>query len=458
MDLFRASELGNTTFLVSDPESGEAVAIDPLRDVGQYLDRAEQLDVRIKQSLETHVHNDFVSGSLELRAEVGAGICAAEDSGLEFGFDPLREDSEVSLGRWRLRARHTPGHTPNHLSYLLRGPDGRDAAIFSGGALMAGAIARTDLFGPHLATHLALEAFRTLHVLLRDVPDDVAVYPTHGAGSFCAAGASGAATTTMGRERRTNPYLITTELMPFIARALHQGPYPAYYKDMNALNRRGANLIGRSLPPLKDLSADLTDHHRKLGAAVVDVRSGRKYDRGHIPGSYSIGLEGPFGPWVGWVIERGRPIVLVGGTRKQHEEAHLQLLRIGFDSVAGQLDGGMDAWTASGRELATFETAEVADLASWILSAEPMTVVDARDEDEWVHGHVPGALRMPVPDVSHHAHEIPRDAPVAVHCGVGYRAAIAASLLEQAGLHRIIHVIGPYSDWDRLHLAATIPG
>lgn len=458
MDLFRATELGNTTFLVSDPEAGEAVAIDPLRDVGQYLDRAVQLDVRITHSLETHVHNDFVSGSLELRAEVGAGICAAEDSGLEFGFDPLREGSEVSVGRWRLRARRTPGHTPNHLSYLLRGPDGREAAIFSGGALMVGAIARTDLFGPHLATHLALEAFRTLHVLLRNLPDDVAVYPTHGAGSFCAAGASGAATTTMGQERRTNPYLMTTELMPFIARALHQGPYPAYYKDMNALNRRGASLIGRSLPPLKDLSPDLSDYHRKLGAAVVDVRSGRKYDRGHIPGSYSIGLEGPFGPWVGWVVERGRPIVLVGGTPKQHEEAHRQLIRIGFDSVVGQLDGGIDAWTASGRELATFETAEVADLASWILSAQPMTVVDARNEDEWVHGHVPGAVRMPVPDISHHAHEIPREAPVAVHCGVGYRAAIAASLLEQAGLRRIIHVIGPYSDWDRLHLAATIPG
>ena len=126
--------------------------------------------------------------------------------------------------------------------------------------------------------------------------------------------------------------------------------------------------------------------------------------------------------------------------------------------MVGSLDGGVDAWSASGRELTSFETAEVADLASWILSAEPMTVIDARNEDEWVHGHVPGAVRMPVPDISHHAHELPREAPVAVHCGVGYRAAIAASLLEQAGLRRIIHVIGPYSDWDRLHLAATIPG
>jgi hydroxyacylglutathione hydrolase len=458
VDLFRATELGNTTFLVSDPESGEAVAVDPLRDVDQYLVRADDLGVRITQALETHVHNDFVSGSRELQAETGASICAAEDSGLEFRFRPLGEGSEIAVGRWRLQARRTPGHTPDHLAYLLLDERGRQLALFSGGALMVGAIARTDLFGPHLATHLALEAFRTLHVRLRNVRDEVALYPTHGSGSFCAAGSGDVYTSTMGKERLTNPYLLTTELMPFIARALHQGPYPAYYREMNPLNRRGANLLGRRLPPLRKLTADLADYNFKLGAAVVDVRSGRDYDRGHIPGSFNVGLEGPFSAWVGWIIERGRPIVLVGGSEIQHAEAHRQLLRIGFDSVVGELDGGVDAWTASGRELTTFETAEVADLASWILSAEPMTVVDARNEDEWVHGHVPGAVRMPVPDVPHHAHELPREAPVAVHCGVGYRAAIAASLLEQAGLRRIIHVIGPYSDWDRLHLAATVPG
>src|SRR5207245_5395159 len=294
VDLFRAPELGNTTFLASDTEAGEAVAIDPLRDVDQYLRRAEALDVRLTRSLETHVHNDFVSGSRELEAEVGASILAAEDSGLEFRFQPLREGSEVPVGRWRLRARRTPGHTPNHLSYLLVDAQDRELALFSGGAVMVGAIARTDLFGPHLATHLALEAFRTLHVRLRNLPDDVVVYPTHGGGSFCAAASSGAPSSTMGQERLTNPYLTTTELMPFIARALHQGPSPAYYKDMNPLNRRGANLIGRSLTALPSLSADLTDYHRKLGAAVIDVRSGRKYDRGHIPGSFNIGLAGPF--------------------------------------------------------------------------------------------------------------------------------------------------------------------
>jgi hydroxyacylglutathione hydrolase len=458
IDLFRAQELGNSAFLVSDPDAREAVAIDPVRDVAQYLDRADALDVRISHALETHVHNDFVSGARELEAEVGATVGAAADCGLEFRFRPLDEGSEVAVGRWRLRTRRSPGHTPDHVCYLLVDDQGEEVALFSGGALMVGAIARTDLFGPHLATHLALEAFRTLHVRLRHLPDHVALYPTHGGGSFCAAAISDATTSTMARERLTNPFLTTSDLMPFIARALHQGPYPAYYRDMAVVNRRGANLAGRSLPPLRTLSADVTDYHLKLGAALVDVRSGREFDRGHVPGSFNVGLEGPFSAWVGWVVERGRPIVLAGGTERQHEEAHRQLFRIGYDSVVGQLDGGIDAWSASGRDLTTFETAEVADLASWILSAEPMTVVDARNEDEWVHGHVPGAVRMPVPDIAHHAHELPREAPVAVHCGVGYRAAIAASLMEQAGLRRIIHVIGPYSDWDRLHLAATIPG
>ncbi|HEY0829780.1 MAG TPA: rhodanese-like domain-containing protein, partial [Candidatus Dormibacteraeota bacterium] len=170
-----------------------------------------------------------------------------------------------------------------------------------------------------------------------------------------------------------------------------------------------------------------------------------------------VGIDGPVSAWVGWLIARGRPIILSGGTGAQHDQAHRQLLRIGFDTIAGALDGGMDAWRSSGRELSIFETVDVEDMAQWVLSAEPMTVVDARDEHEWVAGHVPGAVHMYVPDVPHRAGEIPHDAPVAVHCASGYRAGIAASLLEQAGLKRIIHVNGEYSDWDRLHLAEVRP-
>jgi hydroxyacylglutathione hydrolase len=444
VESFRAPELGNASFLVADPDRRVAVVIDPVRDVDAYLSRAEALGVRVAHSLDTHLHNDFVSGRPELAAEAGTDIAE------------LGPGQELALGDATLRAIHTPGHTPEHLSYLLLEGD-RPRALFSGGAVMVGAIARTDLFGPHLAVHLALEALGTLQVRLRGLPDDIAVFPTHGSGSFCGTGGRSGHETTLGNERATNPFFQTTEVMPFLARVLNQHRYPAYYRDMAALNKEGVPLLGRKPAPPAKLSADKVAGLMDAGAAVVDVRRGRDYDRGHIPGSYSIGLDGPVSAWVGWLISRGRLIVLAGGTDAQHHEAQRQLYRIGFDTIVGALDGGMDAWRAGGRDLSTFETVDVEDMAAWILSAEPMTVVDTRDEHEWAAGHVPGAIHIYVPDIPHRVTEIPPEAPVAVHCASGYRAGIAASLLEQAGLKRIIHVNGAYSDWDRLHLAETVP-
>ena len=443
---FPALELGNASFLVSDPEAGVAAVIDPLRDVDTYLTHAERHHLRVTRALDTHLHNDFVSGARELAALAGTDIGA------------LAPGLDLELGSLTIRALHTPGHTPDHKSYLLLEGD-RPRALFSGGAVMVGSIARTDLFGPHLAMHLALEALRTLQVRLRGLPDDVAIYPTHGGGSFCGIGGEDGHETTFGRERDTNPFFQATEVMPFLARALDQHRYPVYYRDMAALNHDGASLLGRHPSPPARLSADDVSRLMDSGAAVIDIRSGVDYDRGHIAGSYSVGLKGgPFSAWVGWLVSRDRPIVLVGGSAADHIEAQRQLHRIGFDRLAGALDGGLDAWESSGRPLSTFETADIEDLAAWILSGEVMTVLDARDDHEWAAGHVPGAVHMYVPDVPHHASEIPRGAPVAVHCGVGYRAGIAASLLEQAGLPRIIHVNAPYEDWaTRLHLAETIP-
>ena len=437
-----ASELGNSSFLVADQERGVGLVIDPLRDIEPYLAVAKNLNVRLTHALDTHLHNDYVSGCRELAAEAGAQVAE------------LPPGAELSLGDLTIKALHTPGHTPDHKSYVLH-ESGRPRALFSGGAVMLGAIARTDLFGPHLAVHLALEALSTLQVKLRGLPDEIKVFPTHGGGSFCGTGGRSGHETTLGHERRTNPFFQTTEVMPFLARLLNQPRYPTYYRDMAAVNRGGAPLIGLTAPPLTRLNADEVAQMMDAGAAVVDVREGRDYDRGHIPGSYSVGIDGPVSAWVGWLIARGRPIVLAGGSEAEHRKAQRQLLRIGFDTIAGELDGGMDAWRTSGRELSTFETVDVEDMAQWVLSAEPMTVVDTRDEHEWASGHVPGAVHIYVPDVPSRAHEIPHDAPVAVHCASGYRAGIAASLLEQAGLKRIIHVNGEYSDWDRLHLAQS---
>jgi hydroxyacylglutathione hydrolase len=439
-----AAELGNASFVVADPDRGVGLVVDPLRDIDRYLRIASDLDIKLTHALDTHLHNDFVSGRRELQAEVGANI------------EELDAGSELTIGGLTLHAMHTPGHTPDHKSFLLS-EGGRQRALFSGGAVMLGAIARTDLFGPHLAVHLALEALSTLQVRLRGLPDDIRVFPTHGAGSFCGVGGRSGHETTMGHERATSPFFQTTEVMPFLARVLNQGRYPAYYRDMGAINQSGAPRIGRTLPTLKKLSPNQVAKLLEQGAAVVDVRRGRDYDRGHIPGSYSVGLGGSVSAWVGWLIERGRTIVLAGGTDGDHREAQLQLLRIGFDTIGGALDGGMDAWRSSGRELSTFETVDVEDMAEWVISAEPMTTVDARDDHEWAQGHVPGAVHMYVPDIPHRANEVSNEAPVAVHCASGYRAGIAASLLEQAGFKQIIHVNGPYSDWDRLHLAEVRP-
>src|SRR3989449_3038544 len=439
-----APELGNASFLVADTDHGVGLVVDPLRDIERYLHVATNLNVKLTHALDTHLHNDYVSGCRELAAEVGANVSA-----LEVGAD-------LEIGGITIRAIHTPGHTPDHKSYLLS-EGGRQRALFSGGAVMLGAIARTDLFGPHLAVHLALEALSTLQVRLRSLADDIAIFPTHGGGSFCGTGGRSGHETTLGQERKTNPFFLTTEVMPFLARALNQHRYPTYYRDMGAINRGGATLIGKSVPPLAALTADEVARMMDDGAAVVDVRIGRDYDRGHIPGSYNVGIDGPVSAWVGWLIARGRPLILVGGGDKELHKAQRQLLRIGYDTIAGGLDGGIEAWQSSGREVSTFETIDVEDMAQWVLSAEPMTVVDTRDEHEWVAGHVPGAVHMYVPDVPLRADEIPRDAPVAVHCASGYRAGIAASLLEQAVLKRIIHVNGEYSDWDRLHLAESVP-
>jgi hydroxyacylglutathione hydrolase len=439
---FRAPELGNTSYLVADVERGVGIVIDPLRDIEGYLDRADEMRIKLTHALDTHLHNDYVSGRRELAAETGASI------------DEVQPAGQLTVGGMTIRAIHTPGHTPDHKAYLVSADD-HPRALFSGGAVMLGAIARTDLFGPHLAVHLALEALSTLQVRLRGLPDDLAVFPTHGSGSFCGTGGRSGHDTTLGHERKTNPFFLTTEVMPFLARALNQHRYPNYYRDMAAINEAGAALLGRTLPPLARLSADDVASLIDDGAAIVDVRVGRDYDRGHIPGSYNVGIDGPVSAWVGWLIGRDRRLVLVAGTEKDLHKAHRELLRIGYDNVAGVLDGGLDAWSSSGRDVTTFETVDVEDMAQWVLSAEPMTVVDTRDEHEWVAGHVPGAVHIYVPDVPHRADEIPREAPVAVHCASGYRAGIAASLLEQAGLKRIIHVNGEYSDWDRLHLAES---
>src|SRR5205814_6051079 len=257
-----AGELGNASFLVADTDRGMGLVIDPLRDIERYVKLAADLGVKLTHALDTHLHNDYVSGRRELAAELGTNI------------DDLEPGSELHVGDLSLRAVHTPGHTPDHKAFLLS-EGSQDRALFSGGAVMLGAIARTDLFGQHLAVHLALEALSTLQARLRGLPDHIRVFATHGAGSFCGTGGHSGHETTLGVERKTNPFFQVTEVMPFLARVLNQPRYPPYYRDMAAVNLGGPSLIGLTPPALTQLTAVQVVQLMDSGAAVVDIRHGR---------------------------------------------------------------------------------------------------------------------------------------------------------------------------------------
>ena len=449
---FVAEELGNSAYLVGSRASGDAALIDPVRDVEQYLVEAERLGLRITATLETHIHNDFVSGAREVARATGATLGASAMAGLAYPYQPVTDGETLRVGPWQVQVVATPGHTPEHVSYLLATEGGTPEALFSGGSLMVGTIARPDLLGPQHTPRMARAAYRTLHERLLALPNEVAVYPTHGGGSFCAAGAGGERTTSIGQERAHNPLAQAQTYQQFLARYLQLVPYPAYYGRMRELNRTGhAPILGRSLPELRPLSPDAVETALTAqGAVLVDARPFADYDAGHIPNSLSAGIDGPLSAWVGWVVSPETPLVLLGATGDDEREAQGQLLRIGYDRILGTLEGGVAAWRAAGKPLKATSPATTMALAEALERGDELVILDSREEYEWAQGHIPGAVLMPVGTIPAEAHRLPHDAPVAVHCAHGYRSSVAASLLERAGVPHIQHVTDGYEEWARI--------
>lgn len=449
VESFVAEELGNSAYLVGSGETGEAVLIDPVRDVDQYLARAEALGLRVTMVLETHIHNDFISGAREVAQSVGAQLWASAAAELASPYRALGETDVLELGPWKLHVLATPGHTPEHVSYLLKDAHNTPEALFSGGSLMVGTIARPDLLGPQHTPALARAAYQTLHERLLLLPDEVAVYPTHGGGSFCAAGASEQRSTTIGQERAHNPLIQATTYQQFVTRYLQLGPYPTYYHRMRALNRQGVPLLGRTLPALRPLSAEEAHEAAQQGAVVVDVRPFADYDAAHIPNSLNAGIDGPLSAWVGWVLSPEVPLILLGAASDDEREAQRQLLRIGYDRILGALEGGIAAWREAGYRTRSTSQITMEALAAALEQGDEVTILDSREVQEWAQGHLPGAVLMPVGQIPHHAPTLPPDAPVAVHCAHGYRSAVAASLLERAGIPHVLHVTDGYEEWIR---------
>lgn len=426
--------LGNSSYLV-DLGEGRALAIDPSRDL-RLLDRAAaRRDLAVVAAAETHLHADFVSGSTRLAARDGAAVIAAAAGNREFPHTPLHDGDEVDLGGLTLRAWTTPGHTAEHVAYLLVDGD-LVRAVFTGGSLIVGAAARTDLAGAQQTEPLARAQFRSLRRLAR-LPDDTPVYPTHGAGSFCSAPPGTDRTTTIGREKTTNPLLRIDDEDTFVNTLLAGlGSFPTYFLRLAELNRRGP--APSPAEALRPLSVAAVLALRRKGAELIDVRPIADYAGAHIPGALAIELRPAFATWLGWLVASpNTPLVIVRAPDQDPDEIFWQASKIGYDNLAGELDGGLEFWRAAGQPIAS----------TTLLSSDQVRdrrLIDVRQEMEYAGGHVPHAQHVELGALA--ATPVPA-APLAVMCGHGERAATAASLLERAGHHNLAVLLGGPADW-----------
>ena len=426
--------LGNSSYVV-DLGDGGALVVDPGRDPGPYLAEAERRGLRITTAAETHLHADFVSGSRELAAH-GCRVIAARKARLEHPHHGMVGGEHLDVGGLTLEALASPGHTPEHLAYLLR-DDGRPVALFSGGSLLAGAVARTDLTSPDRTEELARSLWCSIQEQFLTLPDDLAVYPTHGGGSFCSVAPGGERVTTIGRERSSNPLLTAPDEDAFVARLLGGfGSFPPYFLELREVNRRGPRVYGRW--PVLD-ALDIADVQRVVadGAIVVDVRQVEPFAAGHIPGSLSIPLRAQFASWLGWLVDRNRTIMFVLDEDQDRAELVRQCLAIGYERLAGELGGGITSWRSGDLPLAT---------VSMVTAEEAVgTLVDVRQRNEFAAGHVPDAIHVELGDAAERAASLP-PGPLTVMCGHGERAMSAVSILAALGRTDVSVLVGGPGD------------
>ncbi len=448
LDVVVTAGLGDNSYLLISGR--EALAVDPQRDAWRLHQAADQRGATIRAVLETHVHNDYVSGAHEIRAATGAQIIAPAKGRYEFAHRPVDDGDELLLGDLRLVAMATPGHTFEHLAYLVYEGDATEpAAVLTGGSLLVGSAGRPDLLGADHTDELTRAQYDSLRRLAA-LPATAQVLPTHGAGSFCvAAMPTTRRTSTIDAERRDNPLLTAPDFAEFSTELRGElMAYPHYYRYMAPINRHGAPVLGQvpDLPAIaaRDLAGRLGDD-----VWVVDGRDRDAFATAHIPGSVNIELNSGFASYVGWMLPFDAPLVLVlpGSTAASRAEAVTQLIRIGWDRSIGYLDGGIDAWTSSGYETRSYPTASVADLCEAMLTGQPLHVLDVRQELEWAWSGVPGSQQTFVADLPAHLGDLPRDRPTWVICSNGHRASIAASLIDRAGIPVKLIGDGGVGEW-----------
>jgi hydroxyacylglutathione hydrolase len=429
-EVFVTPGLGDNSYLVGS--GGEALVVDPQRDIGRFLDAAERGGLTIRHVLETHVHNDYLSGALEIRKAVGAEIAAPARGRYEFHVRPMAEGDVITLGDLEFTTMESPGHTPEHVSYVLS-EGGAPVAVFTGGSLMVGSAGRTDLLGPEMSDELTRAQFRTLRRLTA-FDDGVQVLPTHGAGSFCGAGpAPKERVSTIGIERANNRALAAKDEDDFVEQQLSGLlAYPTYYKYMAPINRSGPHPLSDLAPPLP-LSPELV---AGSGATIVDARWRFAFARAHIPGSLNIELDDTFSSYVGWLVPFDEPLVLVlpDPADEALEQAVTQLRRVGYERTLGYLEGGIEAWQASGRATGTYGMAGLDEFCREFRAGRATNVLDVRQRTEWDKGHIPGSLHVFIGDLPGRVAQIPTNGEVWAICATGHRSSMAGSVLSRAGI------------------------
>jgi glyoxylase-like metal-dependent hydrolase (beta-lactamase superfamily II)/rhodanese-related sulfurtransferase len=426
IETIRTVGLGDSTHILI--HDGIAAVVDPQRDIDRFELVLDEAGADARLVLETHVHNDYVSGGLDLSRHTGAELVMPAGAAPVFRHRPAFHGEEINLGSMSVRPVHTPGHTPEHMSYVFD-IDGRDVAVFSGGSLLVGSAGRSDLLGEERAESLARLQYGSVN-RLASLSDEVGLYPTHGAGSFCTTTGAGDLTSTIGHEKKTNSVLAYEDEDAFVKGQLASlVPYPSYYRHMAAINLRGSAEPDLSVPRLDSIPD---------GVTVIDARKKDRFAAGHVPGALGIELRNSFGTWVGWLTEHNSPLVLVLDDDQDADEAVRQLIRIGFDDIVG-IVRNPDA------DLIRFRTVDRVEFAE--AARSDAQLLDVRAPNEWESGIVEGSVLSYLPDLAEQTPSgLSAARPVWIACGSGYRAVTAAGLLQDRGFEPMVLIYDGTSD------------
>ena len=453
--------LAHASYLIGS--NGEAVVVDPQRDVDQYLKEAEVQKLKIKYVIETHLHADFVSGHRELAARTGAEIVFGEKARAQFPHRAVKDGAELSIGSVKLRFMETPGHTPESICVLVTDTEisSTPKKILTGDTLFVGDIGRPDLAGGkgYTPEMMAGMMYDSLHEKLLKLPDEVEVFPAHGAGSMCGRNLSSETSSTIGLQKRLNYALKPMPKDEFVRMMTADLPEaPAYFPLDAEINRTGALGLNELSPP----TALSPEEVKSLGArdhVILDVRSPASFGAGHVPGSMNIGLAGQFASWAGTLISVGSRVVIVADSEEQVDEAVMRLARVGIESVKGYLDGGIPGWVNAGLEIDAVPQITVHELNDLIEQHSGLQVIDVRRPTEFASGHVPQAFTVPLSTLNERTpqQEMDRQKRTAVICAGGYRSSIGTSLLQRQGFADLLNVIGGTSAWIHAGYPVEIP-